>query len=146
LNRLKIVANGSAVQAIMDSSLQLFQAVFYEAGSIAFGDNDWIEVDRPALVQLRPSEAGWELVVTDPMHDPQNEQLVVKTSINLKPGRYSYTLPGVHPRAGESAVVSRKDEVTTVVVELPDHRDDKRLGYQGALYNGAPLHLRIPKF
>lgn len=60
-----IVANDESVQAIHHRELNIYQAAFFEAGSLAVGDRQ-IRVNMPALVMLREKNGQLDISVSDP--------------------------------------------------------------------------------
>ena len=142
-NRVEIVSNGSGVQGIYDSSLELLQVAFYSAGTAQTTGGLEVSSDRAALVQLRKDSGDWSLCVTDPKHEYAATEINLTISEDLEPRTYAYTLPGIYPLAGEMMVVSAAATGVSVRVELPDAANDADYNYQAALYAGAPILLNF---
>jgi len=142
-NRVEIVANGSGVQGIYDSSLELLQVAFYSAGTAQTTGGLEVSSDRAALVQMRKVAGDWVLCATDPLHEYAATEINLQISEPLTTGSYCYNLPGIYPMAGESVAVSLAVSGVSIRVDLPDAANDAAYNYQGELYAGAPLLVTI---
>jgi hypothetical protein len=142
--RVKVVANGDGVQGIYDSSLNMFQLVFYSAGSVSIGKVN-VKADRAMLVQLRKEGTRWAFCASDPLHDYAARELNVVLSAPLAAGNYDTMHPGINPMPGEPVTVSETANGVRVHVPLPDASDDEALNYQAAIYAGVPRSVWIPE-
>lgn len=130
--------------ALYDAKSKTWQAAFFKAGAITFGDMT-IKAEQPAQLILHDNGNSWKLTVSNPVPDINRQQLVLHVSKALKAGKYDYQLGGVYPRKGEFVTISPEAGGTNIVAELADKRDEAYYNYQAALYNAAPVTVEIKK-
>ena len=107
-----ILANTAQLQAVRHPALGLTQAAFYEAGTLAMGDDFALTVDQPCLLMVHEAPDGVQFVVAN----PENRPLTVQVDVSLplrglgcrwlpakRVSRIAVRLPG-GPRAGASVV------------------------------------------
>ena len=144
LKRIAIVANTSSIQGIAEQKLGLIQLAFHKADAITLPSGLQLAVDRPALLQLRPEGNTWLFCATDPLHDKDAKELLIKLNRPLlKSGVYPYQLGGIYPRPGESISVESAGQGVAVKVQLPDMTNDAEYNYQAPLYAGMPITVKV---
>lgn len=132
--------------AITDAEEQLDQVVFFQANRANLGDGKWIEVDQPALIMLKDLEDDISLTIVNPLHDLTTSEITVKIPETLTEGTYNYSLPGISPIAGESAIVTSNGATgSTIVISLPSSGDGFLYNFQEQMYAGAPIVLTLEK-
>ncbi len=63
--KVRIITNTKAVQAVEHRGLEYIQAVFYQAGQLET-DQLFVEVDQPIILQISKESSGYTLCVADP--------------------------------------------------------------------------------
>lgn len=89
---VNIVANTPAVQAVYHSSLNIIQAVFYQAGTLTTPTLT-IEIDKPGIVMIR--DAGtpkMTISVSDPLHKESELNVNLKDMVSGKSKQLSLKL------------------------------------------------------
>ncbi len=134
-----------SIHAVYSATDKIAQIAFFKAGKVNVGPHT-IESDNVAMVMLKENMGDWTVSVSDPTANIDSEQLTINTSVLLKEGKYTYTAPGIYPIEGEYAIVKNNDKGgSTIIVELPDFRDQEHYNYQAKLYAASPIVLTIPK-
>ena len=75
----EIVANSGSVQAVKNANAGLYGVVFYSAGTVNFGSNFSVTVDKPAIVLISGSGEDYKISVADPLYVNYNS---IKVTIN----------------------------------------------------------------
>lgn len=101
-NPWHVLANTSRVQAVWNSRSRVFQAAFYEPGTVSEGEGWSVTVDRACLVQVRDHAGG---IVSVSVSQPENKHSVVHVSLDRR-------------LSGDGASVS--GDTTRLVFDLPD--------------------------
>lgn len=131
-------------QAITNTTEEVKQVSFYKASRVNFDNNEFIEVDKPALVMTKKLEDALRLTIVDPLHDLNSSEMVVKISEVLKEDTYTYSLAGISPFVGETVVVtSNGTSESTITISLPNFGDGLLYNYQEKMYAGAPIVLTL---
>ncbi len=97
LNRdrgIEILSNTSMVQCVRHAPLGIVQVVFYEAGSVAIGDDQWVSLDSPGVVMLKIKEGRvFQISASDPSRKMSRFHLGLSgqdaVTINLPRGEFS---------------------------------------------------------
>lgn len=147
-----------------DDTLVLVQVAFHAAGTASFADGLTVTVDKPALVQLQITSAGWNIAVQDPTHHADEaaiaasdtfehillqgaNQITVEVNRRLSPGAYMYDTQGPDVRfvAGQTVnVMANGDDASRLTVNLPDALDSFNYGYREEFYAGMPAVVDVP--
>jgi len=144
-NTTHIISEGN-YHAIKNTSEDLIQINFFQATNADLGGNDFIEVDKPALIMVKKTPDNIKLTIVDPLHDLNTSEITVKVSEVLKEGTYSYNLLAPLATVGESVfVTSNGTTESTIVISLPDSSDGMLYNYQEQMYAGAPIVLILEK-
>ncbi|RIH63944.1 silent information regulator protein Sir2 [Mariniphaga sediminis] len=143
-NELNCNLTNDSIHAIYDQTEKITQIAFFKAGKITQNGKTF-ECDNTAMVMLKENHGNWTIAVGDPTADVYKKQITLHLSVPLKEGKYTYTVPGIYPRDGEYATVKREGKNSSIVIELPDTRDEAYYNYQSALYSGVPVVLEIPE-
>ncbi len=79
---VRVIANNSAVQAVIHRELQLCQIVFYEPGEISISDELHVEAKEPGLVMVRTSgDHITNITVADPSRKHESFNLDISARI-----------------------------------------------------------------
>ncbi|MBV7439852.1 hypothetical protein KRX57_00290 [Weeksellaceae bacterium TAE3-ERU29] len=77
---IEIIRNDAQIQAVQDKRLKITQVVFYQAGTLNFGEES-ISVDKPCILQIRHlADNTVEVSIADPN---QTETSINVTYVNL---------------------------------------------------------------
>ena len=135
-----------AYHALVNAPDKVRQASFYQAGTVNFDADSFIESNRPALIMTRELADYLRLTVVDPLHDLTGSSITIGVSDLLAEGEYRYSFGGISPRLGETATVS-SDGVSgsTISIALPDESDGPFYDYQEQMFAGAPILLTLRK-
>ncbi len=143
LSSIKYNVASKAAQGLYNESEKTLQAAFFEGGEIKLG-NDIVRSDSPAMISMRESGSDVVLAISNPSPSLDKQQLTLYTSKRLAEGEYSYRVGGIYPREGERVTITKEGEMSKIVVELPDERDQAFYNYQAELYNATPIVITIP--
>jgi chondroitin AC lyase len=94
---ITILSNTASLQAVRHRGLKLIQAVFYEPGTLDYGEGNTIAVNKPCALLFH--EGTKKFVVSDPT------QLARELTVTLNGKPATHTLPS-GARAGSSLAVS----------------------------------------
>jgi chondroitin AC lyase len=104
---IEILANTRELQAVKHNGLQIFQAVFYKAGTIQVSEKLQLVCDNPGIVMLKMNgEKVTEISVADP---------------NRELGKFHLSISIKTEKTGDnySAVWNEKTGMTNISVDLP---------------------------
>ncbi|WP_163930421.1 polysaccharide lyase family 8 super-sandwich domain-containing protein [Paraferrimonas sp. SM1919] len=143
---------------------QLYQGVFYQAGTINFADGVTLTVDKPALVQLTDQGDSWLLAISDPTHhsqavDPDSRsnfdaplkvgenRIQLQINQSLQTGTYNYDTQGYERIyfAKQDVEVTNNHSGTLIEVNLPDDTDQQTYNYAEQAYSGMSAVVSISK-
>ncbi len=145
VNTKSYISDGN-YHAITDDKEQVKQATFFKAGRVDLDKDQWIEVNKPALVMIKEFANDLRLTVVDPLHNLNTSEITIKIPEVLKEGTYNYSLPGIVATVGESARVTTNGTTeSTIVVSLPSKGDGLLYNYQEQMYAGAPIIVTLEK-
>lgn len=119
-------------------------ATFFDKAEITLGGIK-ISAESPALAILKDEGSKWKLTLSNPVPSINQQQLILHTSLALKPGKYNYQLGGIYPRQGEYVTIIAEGSGSKIIAELPDKRDDAFYDNKAELYNAAPVTIEIGK-
>lgn len=80
---IQILANTANIQAVYHQSLDIFQAVYYQPGSITFASFE-LNVDKAAILLIKNVNGRQEISVADPLQKEKTTTLTIK---DLKTGK-----------------------------------------------------------
>jgi len=145
-NDYEVLIEPDAYHALVNAPDKVRQASFYQAGTVNFDADSFIESNRPALIMTRELADYLRLTVVDPLHDLTGSSITIGVSDLLAEGEYRYSFGGISPRLGETATVS-SDGVSgsTISIALPDESDGPFYDYQEQMFAGAPILLTLRK-
>ncbi|MDC1106884.1 polysaccharide lyase family 8 super-sandwich domain-containing protein [Prolixibacteraceae bacterium] len=86
---LALVANNDTVQAVYSSHRNQAQLVFYKAGTVKLPSGLELTVSNPVIMTCRETEAGIQVVATDPLQSQSD----VNITVNRKMARSLFALP-----------------------------------------------------
>ena len=156
-SEVQVIQNDASAQAVVfppTGDFRTFQCAFLRANEdvvapLSSSLTFTVSVDRPAIVQVRTlSDGRFGLAAVDGIADKTARLLNVHLGQDdlLEPGTYPYALPGVEPSTAVDAVdVSRSGGRTLISFGLPNATDDAAYRYQGDLYVGVPMSVKVPK-
>ncbi len=107
-NNIEVLSNTPEVQAAMNTSLGIIQAVFFQAGEIRVSENLKLVSDNPGIVMMKlDGEKVTEISVADP---------------NRELGQFHLSVSAKTEKHGDnfSAVWNEKEGLTNVLVKLPE--------------------------
>ncbi|SDL83186.1 polysaccharide lyase family 8 super-sandwich domain-containing protein [Kriegella aquimaris] len=110
-SRITIVSNTPEVQAVRNSELNIFQAVFYKANTIDISENLQLCADSPGIVMIKTKG---DLVKSISVSDPNREL-----------GKMHISISGKVNKQGEnfSAIWNKKEKVSRISIDLPQGVD-----------------------
>ena len=121
------------------------QFAFFKPGKLQINSYE-VETDKPAMLIISEEKQNWKIAIGNPEPDVNKKQLVLKTNLKLKSGKYDYTIGGIYPRKGEFVKVEKDEKGGSIlIVELPDLRDRVYYDYQEELYGATPIVIQIPR-
>ncbi|MCP4640040.1 MAG: polysaccharide lyase 8 family protein [bacterium] len=97
---IEILVNTPERQAVRHAGLGIIQAAFYQPGVLTLPDGRTVRVDRACLLQVRRTDSGIQLAVSNPVNEP----LEVAVELGTPGGattKTTITLPG-GPMAGST--------------------------------------------
>jgi len=121
------------------------QVVFYKQAKVDLDNNEWLEIDNPAVVMLQDLGKSVKLSLVDALHSLEVSKITLKTSIKLKEKTYTYQFSGIKPQKGENVKVTSDGKFSTIVVSLPDISDGEFYNYKEQMYAGAPIIIKLKK-
>lgn len=97
----EIVANSGNIQAVKNVNAGLYGVVFYSAGTVNFGADFTVAVDKPAIILISGSGEDYKISVADPLYGNYNS---IKVTINK-------SVTGVNATNGAN--------LSTIIVSMP---------------------------
>ncbi len=133
---------------LYDETNKISQVVFYSASKAYLdkANTNWIEADAPCIVMMQDKGAEVKFTLADALHSLSTKKITVTVPYLLEENTYEYILGGINPIAGETVVVSKKnDKESTITVYLPDSSDGLKYDYKEQMYAGAPITVTLKK-
>jgi len=107
-NDISILANTPQVQAVAHPGLNMYQAVFYEAGEIELTESLTLTVHTPGIVILKTTqEGGYQITASDPNRELKTMHLSLNQRIETE-------------GAGYRILWNAQDQVSEILVDLPE--------------------------
>ena len=109
--RITVVSNTPEIQAVRNSELNICQAVFYKAGTIAFTENLQLGSDSPGIVMIKNDANGVRAIsVSDPNRELSRMHISISGKIKKQGNNFSATW-------------NKKKEQTEIAIDLPQGVD-----------------------
>ena len=89
---IQILSNTAGIQAVYHQPLDMFQAVFYQPGSVTFGSFE-LRVDKACILLIKNVSGGQVISIADPLQKEQTTSLVIKDLRTGKSVSHTVDLP-----------------------------------------------------
>ncbi len=151
-NKIITLSNTTRMQAVYHQGLNLCEAVFYEPGSLVFGERFKVEVSQPGIYLFETGPEGWrKITVSDPSRNLKSMKIEVaglfegyepmwkatQTGTNSE-SEIIVILPG-GPHAGESVQVVNGSKTKQPDFDLINKSESVSFGKSGRHYVGEKL-------
>ena len=148
ISRFHVKHDQSLNHTVYDETNKVSQAVFFSASKAYLdkANTKWIEADAPCIVMMQDEVDYVKLTIVDALHSLSTKQITLTVPILLEEKAYDYVLGGIEPIAGETVVVSRKNDTeSTITIHLPDSSDGLKYNYREQMYAGASITVSLKK-
>ncbi|WP_339705361.1 polysaccharide lyase family 8 super-sandwich domain-containing protein [uncultured Kriegella sp.] len=110
-NRITIVSNTPEIQAVRNSGLNIFQAVFYKAGAVAINKDLRLAADSPGIVMIKTDPNGVNAIsVSDPNRELGKMHISISRKVKKQGENFKTTW-------------NKKEEITEIAIDLPQGVD-----------------------
>lgn len=133
-----------SIHGVYSQKENIYQFAFFKPGKVKLNSIEIIS-DDVAMIMLQENNNEWILSIGNPQPDGKKQTIRFITNANLTEGLYKYQLGGIYPIAGETVSIKRIENMTEVIAEIPDIRDEIKYNYQSDLYAAAPITIKISK-